>query len=72
MNNEDRYTLLLRRSPKAAAALAIEFAQGCSSKRRAWYWAEMAGNAVPELRDHMGDLSWPELDRMQNALDGGA
>lgn len=70
MNNNDRYKLALRRDSLEAAALAIDYSAGCGSKSAAWDWANRAKEAAAQAGVTLdcGDLSWPELDRMEDQL----
>ena len=71
MNNVDKFKLALRGDPLEAARLALEFSSGCSSKANAWAWANNAKEAAARVGVTLdaGDLSWPELDRMEAQLD---
>ena len=70
MNNNDRYEIALRRNPLEAAALAIQFADGCGSKRAAWNWAAAAVKAAAQAGVTLdgGSLSWPDTAAMTNQL----
>ena len=74
MNNNDRFTIALRKSPLEAAALAIEFSAGCGSKSAAWIWAYRAIDAAKQAGVTLdpGHLSWPELDSMTAQLEAAA
>lgn len=48
MNNRDRYDIALETNPREAAALALQFANGCGSKASAWNWADRKA-AAPAL-----------------------
>jgi len=71
VNNNDRYNQALRRNPREAAALAIEFSGGCGSRGNAWNWARAAVEAASQVGITLdpGPDSWPDLDGMQQQLD---
>ena len=53
----------------AAALLALQYADGCSSRNRCWSWAQQAIELVPTLAKHTGALSWPNTAAMREHLD---
>ena len=70
MNNNERFETAMRRDPKEAAALAIQFASGCGSKSAAWSWADDAVKAAAEagIALNPGRASWPDLGAMTDQL----
>lgn len=71
MNNNDLYQL--EKDPRKRALLAIGFSKGKSSKAGAWAWAldavrdaEAAG--IENARDLLGNLSYPDFDALEKAL----
>ncbi len=72
MNNFDRYDIALESNPREAAALALEFADGCGSKNNAWNWAERAKAAAAEVGVTLdgGSRSWPDTEAMRQQLRG--
>ena len=71
MNNMDKFKLALRRDPLEAAALALDFADGCGSKGNAHAWADNAVEAAAKASVTLdkGSLSWPETDAMRQQLE---
>jgi len=70
VNNNDRYEVALRRDSLEAAALAIQFTDGCGSKAAAWSWADRAVKAAAEVGVALapGSLSWPDTVAMTDQL----
>lgn len=70
MNNQDRFAEALDNEGYIAAALlALEFANGCSSKNACWTWANKAIELVPSLAAYTGKLTWPNTADMREHLE---
>lgn len=70
MNHLDRFDDAMARSPREAAALALDLADRCGSKANAWAWADRATAAAAKagITLDAGTRSWPETQAMRKQL----